>query len=233
MYRFVFHHKKCPKMTGYTLIDNSKCKEYDHRMWSEIAGFKVLLDKLNTEKAENDMLKYADSDWISLNHYRRLIDPDYCNRTTVAQPTVFNCSLAQNYAVCHSIEDLKRAGEAVNECYPHLAKLFEQVINGNVFLPYNMGIMTVGQFKDYANFLFTVLGKVAEKIGTKSYEERLEYIKSNPEQYTGKHDDRPDYQARIESFLAERLSTVYWMFICQQIPVFPATVRLLEKDQQM
>lgn len=233
MYRFVFHHKECPPVEGYTLIDNSKCTEYDHRIWSELAGYKVLLDMLNTEKAENDMLKYADSDWISLNHYRRLLDPDYCNRTTVAQPMVFNCSLAQNYATCHSIEDLKLAGESLKEEYPHLAPIFNQVINGNIFIPYTIGIMTVGQFRDYAGYLFKVLDNVHKKIGTSDYEGRLDYIKRHPELYTGKQDDRPEYQARIEAFLAERLSTVYWLFIGQHTPVFPARVMLLEKDQKI
>ena len=235
MYKFVFYHKGAKDLpfSDAILINNSKCKEYDHRIWSELAGYKLLLDKFNTEKAENGMLQYSDTDWISLSHYRRMLDPDYQGRLSVAQPMVFNGPIAGHYAHCHNIEDLKLCGEAVKEEFPHLLQHFERVMNGNIFIPYTIGIMTVGQFKDYVNFLFKILDNVHKKIGTETFEDRIDYIKRHPEWYTGKEDDKPEYQARIEAFLAERLATAYWLLISQKAPVFPAKVFLLEKDQKI
>lgn len=228
MYKFVFHHKEVKELPfpDATLINNSKCKEYDHRIWSELAGYKLLLDKIAADKIE-------DNEWISLSHYRRILDPDYYNRTTVAQPFVMNMSIAQHYAQCHNIEDLKLCCGAIGEEFPHLAGAAEQTLNGNILIPYTIGIMTVSQFKDYTNFLFKVLNNVHKKLGTTTYEERIDYIKRHPELYTGKDDDQPEYQARIESFLAERLATIYWNVISKQCAVFPARVFLLEKDQKI
>ena len=228
MYKFVFHHKgvKETPFPDATLINNSKCKEYDHRIWSELAGYKLLLDKIGANKIE-------DSEWISLSHYRRILDPDYYNRITVAQPFVMNMSIAQHYSKCHNIEDLKLCCEAIKEEFPNLVGAAEQVFNGNILIPYTIGIMPVSQFKDYTNFLFKVLNNVHKKIGTSTYEERIDYIKRHPEWYTGKEDDKPEYQARIEAFLAERLATVYWNVVSKQCPIFPARVFLLEKDQKI
>ena len=235
MHKFIFFHKpirKKDQKEGYIYIDNST-SSYDHRMFSEIAGFKILLDMVN-ELKEDGSAKYADSDWLSLNHYRREFDKDALNRTYIPQPMVLPTTVAAQYAVYHNIEDLQLCGQAVKEEFPHLVQPFEQVLNGNIFIPYNMAILTVSQFKDYCNFLFKVLDNLHKKIGTETYEDRLDYIKRYSEKYTGK-DKNNDvaYQARIESFCAERLSSFYWLYVSRQMPVFPALVTLIEKDQKI
>jgi hypothetical protein len=218
---------------GFEIIDNRDNKELDHRIWSELAGMQLIYNKLINEKAENGMNAYDDNEFISLSHYRRRIDPDCINRFYVPQPVRFQTTLAMQYAAAHNIEDLKLCGEAVKEEFPHLLQHFERVMNGNILIPYTIGIMTVGQFKDYMNFLFKILDNVHKKIGTETFEDRIDYIKRHPEWYTGKEDNKPEYQARIEAFLAERLATAYWLLISQKAPVFPAKVFLLEKDQKI
>ena len=228
-----FHHKKIKdKKPGVIYIDNTK-STYDHRMFSEIAGFKILLDMVN-ELKEDGSAKYADSDWLSLNHYRREFDKDALNRTYIPQPMVLPTTVAAQYALYHNIEDLQLCGQAVKEEFPHLVQQFEQVLNSNIFIPYNMAILTVSQFKDYCNFLFKVLDNLHKKIGTETYEDRLDYIKRYPEKYTGK-DKNNDvvYQARIESFCAERLSSFYWLYVSRQMPVFPSKINLLEEGQKI
>lgn len=235
MHKFIFFHKPIKKkdqIEGYTYIDNS-ASSYDHRMYSEIAGFKILFDMVN-ELNSDGTAKFRDDEWLSLNHYRRMWGPDYLNRTYIPQPIVLPCPVAQQYAVYHNIEDLKLCGEALKEEFPHLVQHFEQVMNGNVFIPYNICILTVAQFRDYSNFLFKVLDNFHKKLGTETYEARLDYVKRYADKYTGeKKDNKPEYQARIESFLAERLSTAYWLLCAQRMPVFPAVITLTEKDQKI
>ena len=234
MIKFIFTHndKKVPE--GYTVINNAD-STLDHRIFSEIAGFQILFDTIMSqqkEKAEKKLPKVdlEDDTWISLNHYRRTLDSDYFNRTTIAQPVVLQCPLFAQYAQCHNIEDLKLCGEAVKATYPHMVQPFEQVMNGNIFIPYNMGIMTVGQFKDYFTFLKNILVKTLELMGVKDYDDMKKRVEGD-KAYTGKANDDPNYQMRIPSFLAERISTVYWLFASKQMPVFPCKVNLLEKGQ--
>lgn len=230
MHKYILTHKDMEPVEGFEIIDNRK-SDLDHRLWSEIAGYKILFDMVN-EKNEDGSAKYGDNEWVSLNHYRREFDKDAIDRTYVPQPFQLPCSVAEHYAIYHNIEDLKLCGQALKEEFPHLVQPFEQVLNGNIFIPYNMAILTVSQFKDYWNFLFKVLDNLHKKIGTDTYEDRLDYVKRHPEWYTGKDKNNdPVYAARIESFCAERLSTFYWIYVSKQIPVFPARVNLLEEGQ--
>ena len=222
MIKVTFTHKPDTKSDGL-IIDNTK-SPLDHRMFSEIEGFKILFDMI--EKGE------IKDDWISLNHYRREMDSDCTGRIYIPEPMILPCSVGQNYDLCHNIDDLILCGQVMKETHPHLVPWFENVINGRMFIPYNMGVMPTSQFKDYFTFLITVLSKFMEKINVKTYEDMLERVKLNGK-YKGHQDDRVEYQARIPSFLAERLSTLYWIFCSKQCPIFPAKVNLLEEGQKI
>lgn len=221
MIKVTFTHK--PIETDGLVIDNTK-SPLDHRLYSEIAGFKILFDMI--EKGE------IKDEWISLNHYRRAMDPDCTGRIYIPEPMILKNTVGQQYDMYHNIDDLILCGQAMKETHPHMVPWFENVINGNMFIPYNMGVMPVNQFKDYFTFLYTVLTKTMEKLNIKTYEEMTERVKSNAK-YRGHVDDRVEYQSRVPSFLAERLSTLYWIYCSKQCPIFPAKVLLLEKDQKI
>ena len=224
MHKYILTHKDMEPVDGFEIIDNRENKELDHRIWSELAGYKIILDMLN-EKNEDGSAKYGDNEWISLNHYRREFDKDAIDRTYIPQPMQLPCSVAEHYATYHNIEDLKLCGQALKEEFPNLIQAFEKVMNGNIFIPYNMCITTVAQFRDLCNFLFKTLDNLHKKIGTDTYEDRLDYVKRHPEWYTGEHKNNdPAYAGRIESFCSERLSTFYWLYVSRQIPVFPAKI---------
>jgi len=221
MIKVTFTHK--PIETDGLVIDNTK-SPLDHRLYSEIAGFKILFDMI--EKGE------IKDEWISLNHYRRMMDPDCTGRIYIPEPMLLKNSVGQQYDMYHNIDDLILCGQAMKETYPHMVQWFETIINGHMFIPYNMGVMPVNQFKDYFVFLYTVLTKTMEMMNIKTYEEMIEHVKNNTK-YKGHVDDRVEYQSRIPSFLAERLSTLYWIYCSKQCPIFPAKVILLEKDQKI
>lgn len=234
MNNYILTHKDMGCPPGYEIIDNRK-SDLDHRLWSEVAGMKILYDRFKKmeDDARNGNKSEEMPEWINLNHYRRMFDKDCYNRLYVAQPVVFQGTLAQHYQYFHNIKDLSICGEALKETYPHLVPTFEMVLNRNILIPYIIGIMPTGQFMDYFTFLYNVLSKTLEKMNCKIYEDVLERVKTT-EGYNVNVKDRnnaPEYQARILSFLAERLATLYWTFCSHQIPVFPAKVNLLEEGQ--
>ena len=233
-WKIIFTHKPLTAVEDYDIIDNTT-STLDHRLWSEIAGMKIINDKLEQYSEEvRTGNREPDDRWLYLNHYRRRFDDDCYRRIYVPQPIFMQCTLAQHYDYFHEIEDLKVCGQAVKEMYPTLVGSFEQVLNGNMLIPYIIGIMPEGQFKDYFNFLYTVLSRTLELMNCKTYEDVKKrvtegnYVRDNK----GRNND-PEYQCRILSFLAERLGTMYWKNIATQTPVFPAKVNLLEEGQRI
>ena len=233
MKRYIFTHKDIDPVEGYEIIDNRK-SVLDHRIWSELAGYKTLFDRLVNEKDDNGMQLYADGDWISLNHYRRHFDEDLCDRTCIAAPMSFNCTLGQHYQQYHNGQDVNLCVEAIKEEFPSTLQNFINTMNGNILIPYNMCICTVSQFRDYFTYLYKILENVNKKIGTTTYKQRLNYVNRHPELYTGEgKNNEPAYQMRIEAFLGERISTAYWLLVSKKASVFPCKVNLLEEGMKV
>lgn len=227
---FVFSHKDIEVPEGYELIDNRKNKELDHRLYSEVAGIDLLFKKFKQTEQEKAADKTGNTHqefppiWIQTNHYRRRMDTDCCNRTYVSQPIVLQGSVAQNYASCHFIEDLQTMCKAIGECYPSMVQVSEQVLNDRILVPYNIVNCQYNQWCDWAQFLITVLKKVAEYMGNPTFEQMKEIIsKREIPKNDGRNND-PVYQARVYSFLSERASTIYWLAVAKQIPVYPAAI---------
>jgi hypothetical protein len=113
---------------------------------------------------------------------------------------------------------------AIKECYPNMVQPAEMVLNGNIFLPYNIVNCQFGQFMDWATFVITVLKKVDEYLNHPTFETMKEIVsKREIPKVEGRNNDI-DYQCRVYSFLSERLSTIYWLTCARQIPVYPAAI---------
>lgn len=229
MDRFIFSHKDITCPDGYEVVDNRK-SDLDHRMYSEIAG----LDFLTKKYKEEENKKVADStgktntkfppDWVQTNHYRRRMDIDACNRTYVAQPLILSTSVAQHYAACHFIQDLELMGKAIKELYPQMIQPAEQVLNGNILIPYNIVNCQYNQFLDWATFIITVLKKVAEYMGNPTFEQMKEIISTREQPKVEGRNNDVAYQSRIYGFLSERASSIYWLTAAKKMPIFPATI---------
>lgn len=230
MDRYIITHdidkvnKLWPSTEGFIVFDTGSC-ERDHRLYSEVAAFPEILNKYG----EDDGNK-----WIQLNQYRRKFARDLYDRTAVPKPIVFDCSLAEHYGYFHNIEDLRNMGKAIKELYPHLVQHSERVLNDRVLIPYNICTCTVSQFRDYSNFLIAVLDKTLEYTGVKTYDEMIEHVKAGKYNldYKGRNNS-VEYQARVLSFLSERLASIYWTYISTQMPVYPWDIELLEEGQQI
>ena len=234
MHKYILTHKDMEPVDGFEIIDNRE-SDLDHRLWSEIAGMKILYDRIKKQEddARNGNKVEDIPEWISLNHYRRMFDKDCHNRVYVAQPIILPCSVAQQYASMHFIEDLQLMGKAIKECYPNMVQVSEQVLNGNIFIPYNIGIMPVKQFMDWMAFILTILKKVDEYLGQPNFDKMKEIISNREQPKVDRRNNDIAYQSRVYSFEAERLSTIYWLSCAKQIPVFPAKINLLDEGQKI
>ena len=236
--KFIFTHTDCTCPEGWEVIDNRN-SVLDHRMWSEIAGLKTVYDRymqIEEEKKKDvkgEKLAPFPPDFVCTAHYRRIMDPNCSNRTYVAQPMVLQTTLAQQYAACHFIEDLQLMGKAIKECYPSIVQFAEQVLNGNIFIPYNIVNCQYKQFLDWVNFVITILNKVDEYLGHPNFDQMKEIISKRKQPMIEGRNNDISYQSRLYSFGSERLSTIYWLAISRQIPVFPAEVKLLEEGQKI
>lgn len=236
---FILFHKKDKKWKPWRedaiLIDNKE-STLDHRLYSEWAGIQSINDSFdNIENLiKENKLKPGDlPEFVTIAHYRRQPDPDCIKRIYVAQPMVFQCSLAQQYAGMHFIEDLKYLGEAIKQKFPHMAQFSEMVLNQNILIPYNIVTCPYGQFRDYSKFVLEVLKTAHQLAGNHNYEETLEIFKRREVPKFEGRDNRPEYQARWLSFISERASTIYWKFCSQNVPVFPCRINLLEEGQKI
>lgn len=190
----------CPKgvkiknWTNVEHFDNG----LDNRMWNEIAGMKYIADTSNEE-------------WIQINHYRRIIDaiPTKC---CIAEAKYLNkINIAQQYALCHNEKDLAICSGIVKELYPEYYNIWLQTLQSNIFIPYNIVQMPRDCYKDYMEKMCKILQKFMEICGINNYADMVNHIKADPT-YTDKNGIRNidvNYQARLVSFLSERITTWY------------------------
>lgn len=231
MDKYIITHKNFDESKfedDYTILTNKHDLKFSHnvqyfeglddRLWSELAAYKWLADTLK------------DEGWISLNHYRRKLDRDLTDRICVATPMVLPVPVWQHYGQCHNPDDLRTVCDIVKEKTPAMIPALERTLNGNILVPYTIGVFNHSIFRDYINFLYTILDEFLKRIGVSTYEEMLKHV--DDDKYRGKLDNRPEYQARIVSFVSERLATAYWNR-CTELgmPIFPCNVALLEENQ--
>lgn len=233
-WNLIFTHKAITPPIGYDVIDNTT-SDLDHRIWSELAGYKIVYDKIKSmqESSRNGNIQTI-PDWISLNHYRRLFPEDCYERIYVPKPMFFGCTLGQQYDYYHSLEDLLICGKALKEVYPTLVNSFEVTLNQTMLIPYTIAILPTNQFMDYFNFLYTVLSKTLEMMNCNNYDDIMKKVKEG--NYVKDNKARNNdltYQCRFISFLSERLATMYWKNVATQIPVYPADITLVEKGQKI
>ena len=145
---------------------------------------------------------------------------------------ILPCPVWQHYAQCHNHDDLRLMCDVVKEKTPVMVAALERALNGNLLTPYTMFTLPYGIAKEYVNFLYTILSEVLARMNVATYEDMLAHVDS--EKYKGKLDDRPEYQARVVSFLAERLATAYVNRLVELgMPVFVAKIDLLEDNQKI
>lgn len=105
-------------------------------------------------------------------------------------------SVYSQYAGVHYGEDLELAMGVLVKKYPHLAHIADKALSADSGYFYNMAIMPKKYFDDYAKFLFDILFELKP------------YFKMRSSRHV--------YQHRIEAFLSERLSNIYFQYLIEE-----------------
>lgn len=126
----------------------------------------------------------------------------------VPKPMQLRCSVRQQYANCHNVEDLDLAAEIVKELYPYYKQEVTACLYSQTFYPCNMFVMKSKDFKAYVKWIFSVLDEFCKRRG-----DIRTYIRNNFSKYDKNFPEIKNmarYQYRIGGYLAERLTNIYF-----------------------
>jgi hypothetical protein len=191
---------------------NCYCEGYESRVFGELPAWMWISEHIREE------------DWCSLNAYRRKLKLGI--GTLVAAPMQWQTSVLDQLSTYHSpiYCDVLHTILPPNEF---------NLLQRNIFFPYNIALMAAPQIKHYVQFIkeredafFKCLGFVPNADNCRKF---VCSEKSILEQ-NGVKNVSVDYQARIGAFIMERLNTIYWQLVGNYVPT---EVVLLEENQRI
>jgi hypothetical protein len=167
---------------------------------------------------------YKLKDYVGFCHYRRYFEfynklpnikalIDKHGIITTKLGSFEKMSVREQYAMYHCVNDLDLVTEIINVNYHDQYDAFIKYLNGNYIYLWNMFIMKSDMFNKYCEFLFGVMRKFDEIRGFKTSDDVRNYVNEHKDVY-----DKTfglEYQARMQSFLCERLTS---FFIMQNFP---------------
>jgi hypothetical protein len=186
---------------------------YDSRVFGELPAWMWLADKIREQ------------DWVSLNAYRRKLKLGI--GTLVAAPMEWKCSVLDQLANYHSPVycDVLNAILPRNEF---------NLLQRNVFFPYNIAQMSGPQIKHYVSFIKEREDSFFKCLGFQpTLDNCRKFVTSEPsvlEQTIPDKNLNVEYQSRIGAFIMERLNTIYWQLVGNFVPM---EVVLLENNQKI
>ena len=142
--------------------------------------------------------KDTQSEYIGINHYRRYLQSQFFDgedENVIPIPMAFN--LYAQYAMCHNFLDLLECKSIIEKYYAD----FNTNVQG--FLPCNMAILEHSIYNEWCAFVFGVLEIFNER--------KHLYTDEDVRNYVAKYfPNNVDYQSRLNAFLMERLSTIFF-----------------------
>ena len=168
--------------------------------------------------------------YIGLNHYRRYYDfmdtpPDFDSvfrifNIVLNEPfplKVMGEGNAMNnrdwYAFWHNVEDFDKLESLFSNKYPEYMDGFNKMKKSDFIFPSSMFTMRKEDFKEYCEFIFSVLGEYRKENGLMSTSDCIKHVEENKSKYIKEH--LPYYtvemQARIIGYIAERALQTYLM----------------------
>ena len=201
-------------ITNKAIMNKTKLKMFrtdgklDDRMWSELSSIYHIW--------KNPKLQ---ADWIGLCHYRRYFD--FMNDIPgFSKPVVAKCLTGafnnyMQYDICHCSKDLIFTLRIIKKSLKEYLPAFIHMLDSHMYFPYNMFVLPKDVFNEYCEFVFGILLALDNimKIDGK-YENMLKHIGNYREYYIEKNmspNDTYEYQARLYGFIAERLTTTFFM----------------------
>ena len=169
---------------------------YDSRVFGEVPAWMWLSEHLR------------DEDWCSLNAYRRKLKTGI--GTLVAQPIQWKCSVLDQLATYHS-------PIYCDVLHTILPKNEFDLLQNNVFFPYNIFQASTPQIKHWVSFIKEREDAFFKCLGFEpTVDNCRKFVTNEPsilEQAIPDKNVGIEYQSRIGAFVAERLNTVYWQIV--------------------
>lgn len=229
---FVFAHKDFdlyPKNDVYktVVLNESECK---NTKLERIVCQKDKDEKLKLEHSysEGARLHYIWKNielpkYVGTAHYRRYFDfyENIPNLDEVFEKydgilPNFNLgwpSVYENYRNSHNIKDYIHVIDIIKNHFPEFLESAEYVSNHGLFYPCNMFVLKRETFIKYCEFVFGVLDIFDKEMGFNTDLDVYNHVVNNMEEYC-KYGAEPNgftfYQSRIQAFLMERLSTIFF-----------------------
>lgn len=205
---YITDNKEFAKSSGAILVDSV----YDSKVFGDITFWDYIYKTIR----ENDE--------GCLLHYRRKIYPRI--GIQVAQPIKFTCTVLQQLEHYHS----RIIVDALTKALP---KEELAVLNGNLFVPYNIFSAPRQVIGDWLGFVIPrvtqtmqILGCPQDIKGAKDWVKTTDLIKPAQDKNVS-----IDYQSRIGGFIAERINTIFWL--TRNYGQQYQDVRLLEPNQKI
>lgn len=181
--------------------------------WNDV--YAELTAYYNIWKNRLDGLKY-----VGVCQYRRRLwfeeDTDFDeiferHYAIIPEPVVMPNSVRFQYEHIHSKQDIDEIEAIVKELYPQYAEQWDEAVNNsNILLYANSFVLRVEDFKEYMEFLFTVLGTFLARHNFTTPGQVTEYVKKQIEEGKRHSEMSLKYDSQLCGFLGERLTT-FWM----------------------
>lgn len=219
-YKIIVGNHEIENNSNLELINCKHDSTLDDRFYSEL----YMLDYVS----KNIELKQ----YVGFCHNRRYfsflddipdLDKTFSEYDAVcSKPKILKTNVKSQYLSCHNIEDLYIIGGIIAEKYPEQANMWKNFINGNILIPYNMFIMKREDFKEYIDFIFSILDEYLKIVGT----DINKRIYDNYEKYIKRFypNDSVEYQYRIGGYIAERCTNLFMMYKFKKIKTYPVII---------
>ena len=164
------------------------------------------------------------SKYIGLNHYRRYFSflddiPDFDEifqnyDIILNNKFLLDVSLETHFCSVHLCKSLNEVIEILKEIKPKYYKTAQESLKSNEAYFGNLFVMRKEDFFKYCSFIFDILLEFDRRHNFTTQYDIINYVR------TYFPDDEIAYQMRLEGFLAERLSTIFFKHNFKNIKFF-------------
>lgn len=202
----------------------------------------IPLEKIICDKEKDDILKkehaYSEGarihyiwknielpNYVGFAHYRRYFEffdkiPDmnkiFENHGAILPKFDLGWpSIEENYVSVHNGSDLYKVLNIIRENFPEYYKSAINTVKRDTFYPCNIFVLPRETFLMWCDFVFGVLGIFDEEMGFNTDLDVYNHVVNHLDDYC-KTEAEPNglttYQSRIQAFLMERLSTIFFCY---------------------
>lgn len=154
---------------------------------------------------------------FNINSFEELENMFADHNVIAAQPLFFNCSVKQQYIFCHNRTDMDIFKSIISNIFPEYIESWDKYVENENRVYYSNGfIMKEEDYKNYCEWLFTILFEFKKIMGWETPEDLDKYIEYQIKNHLrpnnngyGKPENSVAYQRQIGGFASERLWTLY------------------------